>query len=158
MLLLIVLIILPLLVGTIRAFGEIGYHRERLALVGENREKREVLRLEQQQLDSLYLSLNLHVTREQQFSDILDKINRFAKEAMVGVISLQPKEREKHGWYEKQPVELYLEGTFHGIGKFVNNVEKMKHIIGVERLAVGAVNMLSTKVKASVMINVYMGK
>jgi Tfp pilus assembly protein PilO len=100
--------------------------------------------------------LDLHIRREQQFSAILDKINTSAAESGVEIRSLNPKDEEKHGWYRTQVLEVFVRGGYHNIGRFVNTMEKIDQLVGVERLAFEADNMLGQGLKANIRFILYL--
>ncbi len=106
----------------------------------------------QQHFESLYVSL----PHSEQISVILQALQRYAGEFEVRLEQVRQGERVGHPTFDELPVDVELLGTFHGIGAFVDQIERSQYLMKVSAIEVEAVPeprpVLSARIRLLVII------
>ena len=84
----------------------------------------------EQYFENLYISL----PKSDQMSVILQLLQRRAEELEVRLNHVRPGERKTHVNYDELPLQVELQGSFHGIGAFINQVEQSQYLMKLTEL------------------------
>lgn len=86
----------------------------------------------QQYFEDLYVSL----PKSDQMSVILQVLQERAGEREVMLRQVRPAARVAHAGYDELPFWVELQGSFHGIGAFIDRIERSQYLIKVTDLEI----------------------
>lgn len=94
-----------------------------------------VLRAEERLMQARFTRLAVRLPRRDQMSAILEGLRRRAEASGVRLVELRPSSvLVQRPTFDELPLEIELAGPFHGIGRFVDQVERSEGLIRVEAL------------------------
>lgn len=73
-----------------------------------------------------------------EIAELLDSISGLAQGAGLGVSLFQPVGERVQGFYAEVPVKIAVEGTFHQIATFFDEVGKLQRIVNINDITLGA--------------------
>src|SRR5690606_26892489 len=89
-------------------------------------------------LEQYFASLYVSLPKSDQMSVILQALPRYASAGEVRLEQVGQEERVAHETFDELPVSVALQGTFHGIGAFVDQVERSRYLMKVAGVDVEA--------------------
>ena len=63
---------------------------------------------------------------------LIDAVNRLAEESTLTLISVTPQPPQKQGQYDRLPIEVELQCTYHQLGGFLSRIESSKRFLRVD--------------------------
>ncbi len=92
---------------------------------------------------------------------LLDEVSRIASENGLELLFLKPETPEDQANFIKLPIRIEANSTYHGLGKFLSNLESSKKFIKVENIQLrrveeevqGEKRGVSFKVRANILVS-----
>ncbi|MDH7498890.1 MAG: type 4a pilus biogenesis protein PilO [candidate division NC10 bacterium] len=112
------------------------------ALQGELREKRilaanlERLKLEIAALESQLSDALLVLPEEKEIPTLLVNINSLGLKSGIEFLLFRPGGLIMRDFYGEFPVQMKVQGTYHGLGRFFDMISKMPRIVNVSELKI----------------------
>ena len=147
--------ILPGFVETGRMCSTIYKQNRKLKQTLILEESMDAIRIEQDRLKSQLQTFVLNQHQDTQLSMIVDLISKTANEAKITVESMQPGAIEKQRGHLELPMSLSVSGTYHDLGKFVNQLEMTSPVIKIVQFDVAAKSIVSNTLHANIRLIVY---
>lgn len=119
-----------------------GLAQRRDALLGELREKRilaanlERLKLEITALESQLADALLVLPEEREIPSLLVNINSLGLKSGIEFLLFRPGSLAMRDFYGEFPVQMKVQGTYHGLGRFFDMISKMPRIVNVSELKI----------------------
>lgn len=89
----------------------------------------------QQKLEDYLSKIFLNLPENDRMSTIVDQVFHEAKSEDVRVLQMRPADQIKHEGYLEIPISVEVKGSYHEIGRFVNNIERSKYLMKVVKVS-----------------------
>lgn len=130
--------------------------RAKLAEVAAWQTQKADIEAERDHLEARFNGLYVSLPRSDQMSAILQRWQQSADETGVVLRQVRPAERVSHPGYHELPFRIELNGPFHGIGRFVDALERSRYVMKVSSLALErekeTVDLLLAELSLSVIV------
>ena len=93
------------------------------------------VRTEVKQLDLKLKIVLKELPDKREIPDLLDSISNLAKEAGLDVLLFKPMPESYKDFYAEVPVAVTVEGTFHQVATFFDEVGRLPRIVNINQLA-----------------------
>lgn len=113
--------------------------RERLASVVTWEIEQTHIQARRLYLRQRFSSLYVNLPRGDQMSIMLGELQRHAARRKVRLEAVRPGESIGHPSYDELPVAVALQGTYHAVGRFVDDIERSPYLMKVESIDVEAI-------------------
>lgn len=103
--------------------------KEQISFMANWQERLASLEEKQAELQDGMESMVINLAGEKEFSKIVEKIFEYAQSSYVDVRRIEPGIKNEQQEYIIRPVRLEIQGGYHSIARFINNVEQGDYLI-----------------------------
>ncbi len=87
------------------------------------------------ELDEKLASLLLELPNKKEIPDLLESISNLARDAGLDVSLFKPKGEVLKEFYAEVPVEMSVEGSFHQVASFFDEIGQLPRIVNINQIA-----------------------
>ena len=84
------------------------------------------------QLESTINGTRASLLEKRDAAPLIDAVNRLAEESTLTLVSVTPQPPQKQGQYDRLPIEVELQCTYHQLGRFLSRIESSKRFLRVD--------------------------
>lgn len=128
--------IIPELQQAVQLYSNLQEKKAEVASVQNWQHRLKRLNNQQKKLENYLSKIFLNLPENDQMSTIVDQVFKEAKSGDVRILQMRPTDRIHHKGYLEIPISMRVQGSFHDIGRFINNVERSKYLMKVERVKI----------------------
>ncbi len=110
----------------------------RLVRVKKKAQNRERLRQEVAETERVFLKLSELLPKEQEIPTLLKDISAIGTNAGLDFLSFKPGSDIPKDFYAEIPVDIKVEGPYHNLGYFLDQVSKLDRIVTVNNIKLGS--------------------
>jgi type IV pilus assembly protein PilO len=90
------------------------------------------------ELEAQLVEAQRQLPRQKEIPTLLNDISAFGKKAGMEFLSFRPSKEGAKGFYAEVPIKLVINGPFHNLAKFVDEIVHYPRIIKVNTIAMGS--------------------
>ena len=113
----------------------------RLVRVKKKAQNRERLRQELAETERIFLELSELLPKEQEIPKLLKDISALGTNAGLDFVSFRPGNDIPKDFYAEIPVDINVNGPYHNLGFFLDQVSKLDRIVTVNNIKLGGAKM-----------------
>jgi len=148
------LIVAVVLLGLVGGFYQFAYkpktarikiHEDQLTKLNSELQDLRAIKKKLEEFKSMIAELEVQLDeaqrqlpRSKEIPTLLNDISKFGKGAGLEFLSFRPAKEDKKGFYAEVPINLVINGPFHNLAKFVDDIVHYPRIIKISSIKMSA--------------------